>query len=59
MVLRVHYTDPDAVVTVDGVPNKVGQERPVLRCPTLELFMSAGIGELFWFGEGELDDGDG
>jgi hypothetical protein len=54
VVLRVHYTDPDAVVTVD-MPNKVvetGADSTAV--PTVELFMSADTGNKFWLGKVNL-----
>ncbi len=50
VVLRIHYTDPDAVVTVD-MPKKVietGADSGVT--PNVELFMSADTGNRFWLG---------
>ena len=51
VVLRVTYTDPDAVITVD-MPNAelftgagVGPE------PNVELFMTADTGNRFWLGK--------
>ena len=54
VVLRVHYTDPDAVVTVD-MPEKVvetGADSGVT--PNVELFMSADTGNRFWLGKVNL-----
>jgi putative sterol carrier protein len=54
VVLRVHYTDPDAVVTVD-MPNRVvetGTDSAVV--PNVELFMSADTGNKFWLGKVNL-----
>ena len=54
VVLRVHYTDPDAVVTVD-MPKKVietGADSGVT--PNVELFMSADTGNRFWLGKVNL-----
>lgn len=44
VVLRVHYTDPDAVVTVD-MPKKVVETGAAsTSVPNVELFMSADTG---------------
>ena len=54
VVLRLHYTDPDAVVTVD-MPNKVvetGASRTAV--PKVELFMSSDTGNKFWLGKVNL-----
>ncbi len=54
VVLRIHYTDPDAVVTVD-MPEKVvetGADSGVT--PNVELFMSADTGNRFWLGKVNL-----
>ncbi|HEY9311253.1 MULTISPECIES: SCP2 sterol-binding domain-containing protein [Mycobacteriales] len=54
VVLRVHYTDPDAVVTVD-MPNKVVQTGAgSTAVPNVELFMSADTGNKFWLGKVNL-----
>ena len=54
VVLRVHYTDPDAVVTVD-MPNKVVQTGAgSTAAPNVELFMSADTGNKFWLGKVNL-----
>lgn len=54
VVLRVHYTDPDAVVTVD-MPNKaVENGTSSTAVPNVELFMSADTGNRFWLGKVNL-----
>jgi putative sterol carrier protein len=54
VVLRVHYTDPDAVVTVD-MPNKaVETGASSTAVPNVELFMSADMGNKFWLGKVNL-----
>ncbi|WP_407684922.1 sterol carrier protein [Mycobacterium sp. HUMS_1102779] len=54
VVLRVHYTDPDAVVTVD-MPNKVVETgASSTAVPNVELFMSADMGNRFWLGKVNL-----
>lgn len=54
VVLRVHYTDPDAVVTVD-MPNKsVETGSSSSAVPNVELFMSADTGNKFWLGKVNL-----
>ena len=51
VVLRVHYTDPDAVVTVD-MPNKVVETgASSTAVPNVELFMSSDTGNKFWLGK--------
>jgi len=54
VVLRIHYTDPDAVLTVD-MPEKVvetGADSGVT--PNVELFRSADTGNRFWLGKVNL-----
>lgn len=54
VVLRVHYTDPDAVVTVD-MPNKtVETGSSSSAVPNVELFMSSDTGNKFWLGKVNL-----
>ena len=54
VVLRIHYTDPDAVVTVD-LPQKVVETgADSTATPTIELFMSADTGNSFWLGQVNL-----
>jgi hypothetical protein len=54
VVLRVHYTDPDAVVTVD-MPNRVVETgTSSVAVPNVELFMSADTGNKFWLGKVNL-----
>lgn len=54
VVLRIHYTDPDATITVD-MPNKsvaTGSESSAE--PNVELFMTADTGNRFWLGKVNL-----
>lgn len=54
VVLRIRYTDPDAVVTVD-MPNKVIETGSgSTAVPNVELFMSADMGNKFWLGKVNL-----
>jgi hypothetical protein len=51
VVLRITYTDPDAVITVD-MPNSELHTGPgVGPEPNVELFMSADTGNRFWLGK--------
>ncbi|MFD9667549.1 SCP2 sterol-binding domain-containing protein [Rhodococcus sp. NPDC059968] len=50
VVLRVTYTDPDAVVTVDFANNKVFTGQGEGPTPNVELFMTADNGNKFWLG---------
>jgi hypothetical protein len=45
VILQITYTDPDAVLTVDF------HEGPVSLKPSIEMFMSADIGNQFWLGQ--------
>lgn len=51
VILRITYTDPDAVLTVD-MPNAELHEGPGRGPePNVELFMSADTGNRFWLGK--------
>lgn len=54
VILRIHYTDPDAEITVD-MSNKLvetGSDSSV--SPNVELFMTADTGNRFWLGKVNL-----
>ena len=54
VVLRIHYTDPDAIVTVD-MPNKLIETGATSAAtPNVELFMTADTGNRFWLGKVNL-----
>jgi hypothetical protein len=54
VVLRIHYTDPDATITVD-MPNKeVETGGSSTKEPNVELFMTADTGNKFWLGKVNL-----
>lgn len=54
VVLRIHYTDPDAIVTVD-MPNKLIETGAASAAtPNVELFMTADTGNRFWLGKVNL-----
>ena len=54
IVLRITYTEPDAVITVD-MPGKELHEGPGAGPdPNVELFMTAGTGNRFWLGKVNL-----
>lgn len=54
VVLRVTYTDPDAVITVD-LPNlAVYTGAGTGPAPNVEMFMSADTGHRFWLGKVNL-----
>jgi hypothetical protein len=57
VVLRVHYTDPDSVVTVDFPGSKVYTGPGEGPNPNVELFMSADNGNKFWLGDLNLTVG--
>lgn len=51
IVLRITYTEPDAVITVD-MPGKELHEGPGAGPdPNVELFMTADTGNRFWLGK--------
>ena len=51
VVLRIHYTDPEAVVTVDMPSRSVETGSGSAATPTVELHMSADTGNRFWLGK--------
>ncbi|MFN6552259.1 SCP2 sterol-binding domain-containing protein [Mycolicibacterium septicum] len=54
VILRIHYTDPNAKITVD-MPNKVVETGPDSSAtPNVELFMTADTGNRFWLGKVNL-----
>lgn len=54
VVLRIHYTDPEATITVD-MPNKeVETGAASTKEPNVELFMTADTGNRFWLGKVNL-----
>ncbi|MEO3788472.1 sterol carrier protein [Actinocorallia sp. B10E7] len=53
VVLRVGYTDPESQITVD-MPNRKVYAGPCDLSPTVELFMSADMGNRFWLGKVNL-----
>ncbi|MCX6463704.1 MAG: SCP2 sterol-binding domain-containing protein [Pseudonocardiales bacterium] len=54
VVLRIHYTDPEATITVD-MPNKeVETGTASTKEPNVELFMTADTGNRFWLGKVNL-----
>lgn len=54
VVLRIHYTDPDSVITVDMPAQTVETGTASQVTPTVELFMSADTGNRFWLGKVNL-----
>ncbi|WP_280267290.1 SCP2 sterol-binding domain-containing protein [Nocardia wallacei] len=52
-VLRIHYTDPEATLTVDFPNGKVIEGANDLQ-PDVEMFMTADIGNAFWQGKVNL-----
>ncbi|AWK77008.1 SCP2 sterol-binding domain-containing protein [Rhodococcus ruber] len=50
VTLRITYTDPDSVITVDFPNGKVYTGAGVGPDPNVELFMSADNGNKFWLG---------
>ncbi|MCW2614878.1 MAG: sterol carrier protein [Frankiales bacterium] len=57
VVLRVHYTDPDTVITVDFPNGKAYTGEGVGPDPNVELFMTADNGNKFWLGQLNLTIG--
>ena len=54
VVLRIHYTDPTAVLTVD-MPNKTVELGTASSArPNVELYMTADTGNKFWLGKVNL-----
>ncbi|WP_232663726.1 sterol carrier protein [Pseudonocardia sp. TRM90224] len=51
IVLRVHYTDPDAVITVDMPATAIYEGAGNGPDPNVELFMTADTGNKFWLGK--------
>ncbi|MDI9916555.1 SCP2 sterol-binding domain-containing protein [Rhodococcus sp. IEGM 1379] len=51
VILRGHYSDPDAVITVDFPNGEVFTGVGVGPKPNVELFMSADDGNKFWLGK--------
>ncbi|MBN9108823.1 MAG: sterol carrier protein [Pseudonocardia sp.] len=51
VVLRVTYTDPDAVITVDMPNAELHTGAGQGPTPNVELFMSADTGNRFWLGK--------
>jgi hypothetical protein len=51
VVLRVHYTEPDAVITVDMPGAAVHEGAGNGPDPNVELFMTADTGNRFWLGK--------
>lgn len=51
IVLRIHYTDPNAVLTVDMPGSTVHTGPGNGPDPNMELFMSADTGNRFWLGK--------
>lgn len=56
VVLKITYTDPDSVITVDMPSGKVYSGETDLK-PMIELFMSADNGNRFWLGKLNLATG--
>ncbi|MGQ0481143.1 MAG: SCP2 sterol-binding domain-containing protein [Pseudonocardia sp.] len=54
VVLRIHYTDPTALLTVD-LPNKTVELGTASTArPNVELYMTADTGNRFWLGKVNL-----
>jgi hypothetical protein len=51
VVLRITYTDPDAVITVDMAGSELHEGAGTGPEPNVELFMSADTGNRFWLGK--------
>lgn len=51
VVLRIHYTDPSAVITVDMPGAEIHTGAGVGPAPNVELFMTADTGNRFWLGK--------
>ncbi|MCW0212359.1 MAG: SCP2 sterol-binding domain-containing protein [Pseudonocardia sp.] len=51
VVLRITYTDPDAVLTVDMANSEIYTGAGAGPDPNVELFMSADTGNRFWLGK--------
>jgi putative sterol carrier protein len=50
VVLKLHYTDPDGVMTVD-MPNKKVVYGPDGPKPSVEMFMKGDVAHKFWLGK--------
>ena len=51
IVLRITYTEPDAVITVDMAGKELHEGAGVGPEPNVELFMTADTGNRFWLGK--------
>ncbi|GAA1878613.1 SCP2 sterol-binding domain-containing protein [Pseudonocardia ailaonensis] len=51
VVLRITYTEPDAVLTVDMPNSEIFEGAGNGPAPNVELFMSADTGNRFWLGK--------
>jgi hypothetical protein len=51
IVLRITYTEPDAVLTVDMPNTEIYEGAGAGPDPNVELFMSADTGNRFWLGK--------
>jgi hypothetical protein len=51
IVLRITYTDPEAVLTVDMPGSAIHEGAGLGPEPNVELFMSADTGNKFWLGK--------
>ncbi|GAA1315129.1 sterol carrier protein [Pseudonocardia xinjiangensis] len=51
VVLRITYTDPDAVITVDMPNSEIHEGAGTGPTPNIELFMTADTGNRFWLGK--------
>jgi hypothetical protein len=51
VVLRINYTDPNAVITVDMPGAAIFEGAGQGPTPNVELFMSADTGNKFWLGK--------
>lgn len=51
IVLRITYTDPDAVITVDMAGTRLHTGAGTGPEPDVELFMTADTGNRFWLGK--------
>ena len=51
VVLRITYTEPDAVLTVDMPNSRIYEGPGAGPAPNVELFMTADTGNRFWLGK--------
>jgi hypothetical protein len=51
VILRITYSDPEAVITVDMPESKIFEGVGVGPEPNVELFMTADTGNKFWLGK--------